>query len=182
LTTGNSATLNFGLENSTYNNDEGNAQIKAITNGLYGASTDLVYSLWNGTAFAESVRMRSTGNVLIGKSTQTNSAYKLDVSGTIRANEVVINTTGADFVFASDYKLPALSEVELFIKENNHLPDIAPAAEMKENGMNVSEIQTKLLQKVEELTLYLLEQSKIIHKQEKEIGELKKDIDELKSK
>lgn len=100
------------------------------------------------------------GNVLIGKSTQVNSVYKLDVAGKIRADEVVVNTTGADFVFAKDYRLPSLYEVELFIKKNKHLPGISTASEMKENGMNMSEMQTKLLQKIEELTLYVIELKK----------------------
>ena len=99
-------------------------------------------------------------NVLINKTTQTNTAYKLDVNGPIRVNEVVVNTTGADFVFEDDYKLRSLEEVETFITENNHLPEIPSAADMQANGMSVSELNTKLLQKVEELTLYLIEMKK----------------------
>ena len=130
---------------------------------------------WN-TGFYQNER----GNVLIGKTTQINSDYKLDVEGKIRANEVIVNTTGADFVFAPEYKLPTLSEVESFIKENNHLPDIAPASEMKKNGMNMSEMQTKLLQKMEELTLYIIEQNKNNESQSNEIELLKKEISMLK--
>lgn len=106
------------------------------------------------------------GRVGIGKTPNTN--YTFDVNGKIRANEIVVNTTGADFVFEDDYDLRALSEVESFIKENKHLPDIPTAKEVEENGVSLGEMQSKLLQKIEELTLYMIE--------------LKKENDVLKAK
>jgi hypothetical protein len=96
------------------------------------------------------------GNVLIGKSTQANGAYKLDVNGSIRSNEVVVNTTGADFVFEENYELKKLDAVEKFIKANKHLPDIEPAKEMAKNGVELGKMDMKLLQKIEELTLYMI--------------------------
>jgi hypothetical protein len=102
----------------------------------------------------------TNGNVLIGKTTQTNTNYKLDVAGKVRANEVTVNTTGADFVFEKNYKLLSLPEVENYITQHKHLPDISPATEMQNNGVSVGEMQAKLLQKVEELTLYLIELKK----------------------
>lgn len=80
----------------------------------------------------------------------------------MRANGITVNTTGADFVFETDYKLNKLEYVERFIKENHHLPEIPSAKEMTENGMNVGELNKTLLQKVEELTLYIIEQNKRI--------------------
>lgn len=106
------------------------------------------------------------GNLLIGKTTQTNATYKIDVNGNVRANKVVVNTTGADFVFEPGYQLPSLYTLETYIKKNRHLPGIAPAAEMQQDGVDVGEHTTNLLQKVEELTLYIIE--------------LKKEIDALK--
>nr|WP_315202932.1 hypothetical protein [uncultured Flavobacterium sp.] len=103
------------------------------------------------------------GNVLIGKISQNNSTYKLDVNGSIRSNEIVVNTTGADFVFAEDYALPSLDSIHQYIKANKHLPEIASAKEMQTNGINLSEMNIKLLQKVEELTLYMIEQNKNMH-------------------
>ena len=142
------------------------AAIEAVNDHGASASTAsgalAFYTSAYNSPEVEAARITGTGNVLVGKTTQNNSAYKLDVEGIIRANEVIVNTTGADFVFAPEYKLPTLSEVEFFIKENNHLPDMAPASEMKERGMNVSEMQTRLLQKVEELTLYTIEQNNAI--------------------
>ena len=66
----------------------------------------------------------------------------------------------SDFVFKSDYQLRSLKEVETFINENGHLPDIPSDEEVITNGVNVGEIQSKLLQKIEELTLYLIEMKK----------------------
>jgi hypothetical protein len=154
-----------------FGNDPTHYYITTITNGLQYSPYEVGnFTFTNGGG----TWSFTNGNVLVGKTTQTNSAYKLDVEGKIRADEVVVNTTGADFVFAPEYKLPNLSEVESYIKEYNHLPDLAPAAEMKENGMNVSEMQIKLLQKIEELTLYSIEQNKRIELLEQTIKELKK--------
>ena len=111
------------------------------------------------------------GNVGIGT---PSPSYKLDVNGTIRANEIIVNTTGADFVFADDYQLRPLTEVKAFIQENMHLPDIQSAQEMQENGVSVNELQTQLLQKIEELTLYLIQQEQTILEMRQEIEQLKK--------
>lgn len=118
---------------------------------------------------------RATSNVLIGKTSQSNTSYKLDVAGKVRANEIVVNTTGADYVFEEDYKLKTLGEVETYIQENGHLPDIPSAEEMRTNGMAVGELNTKLLEKIEELTLYLIEQNKKLDKQSDEIMKLQKE-------
>ena len=109
----------------------------------------------------------------VGIGTQ-NPQHLLDVNGTIRAKEILVETTGADFVFANDYQLRPLSEVKAFIQENKHLPEIQSAQEMQENGVSVSELQTKLLQKIEELTLYLIEQEQTIQELRQEVEQLKK--------
>jgi len=77
-TTGNSAALNFGLESSTYAGNDGNAQIQAILNGVSGASTDITFSLWSGSAFNEYMRINSAGNVGIGT---TSPGQKLVING-----------------------------------------------------------------------------------------------------
>lgn len=101
----------------------------------------------------------------------------LEVNGTIRSKEVRIETTGwADFVFDKDYKLRNLAEVENHILEHKHLPDMPSESEVKENGINVADMQAKLLQKIEELTLYVIDQEKRIKKQEETITELKQQL------
>jgi hypothetical protein len=153
------------------------ALLQAIGEGVYGQVARLSLGLTDDAdVFTERFSVLRNGNVLIGKTTQTNSTCKLDVNGKIRANEVVVNTTGADFVFGPDYKLLSLREVEKYITKNKHLPGINSADEMKENGMNVSEIQTKLLQKIEELTLYIIKQNTTNELQSREIENLKHKI------
>lgn len=98
----------------------------------------------------------------------------LDIAGTIRAKEIKVEIdAGADHVFNTDYDLKPLSEVESFIKENKHLPEIPSEKHMQENGLSMNEFQIKLLQKIEELTLYVINQDKKIEEQSKEIDTLK---------
>ncbi len=153
-------------------------------------SRDERFSLegYNGAA-SSPFNVLKNGNILIGKTTQKNTAYKLDVEGKVRADEITVNTSGADFVFENGYNLRPLNEVEAFVKENKHLPDVAPAAEMQTNGVSVGEMNAKLLQKVEELTLYLIEQGKISKefkqelKNQKQINaQLQHEIELLKSR
>jgi hypothetical protein len=86
----------------------------------------------------------------------------------LRAKNFVSDTqTYADFVFKDDYQPPSLNQVEQFIKDNKHLPNIPTEAEVMENGMDLAAMNVKLLQKVEELTLYIIEQNKRIEALEK---------------
>jgi hypothetical protein len=114
------------------------------------------------------------GNVAIG--TTTPGPYKLTVEGIIGARRVkVMQGTWADFVFEPEYKLPSLAEVEEYIKVNRHLPNVPSAKEVEKEGLDVGEMNKRLLQKVEELTLYLIEMNNHNKKLEKRVSELEQE-------
>ncbi|MEG1667796.1 hypothetical protein [Chryseobacterium sp.] len=93
------------------------------------------------------------------------------LQGKLEAKEIKVTLTPtADFVFAEDYDLPKLEDVEKHIKEKKHLPEVASAKQMEKEGVNVGEFQIKLLQKIEELTLYTIEQNKRIKELESKIN------------
>lgn len=129
--------------------------------------------LGTGNGSTAKMVITSTGEVGIGTTTPS-TTYKLSVKGKIRAEEIKVETGWSDFVFNPDYKLPSLYEVETFINQNGHLPEIPSAEEVKEKGVSVGEMQSKLLQKIEELTLYIIEQNKTINEQNKRIEKLEK--------
>ncbi len=120
--------------------------------------------------------MAFDGNGNIGIGTISPDA-KLAVKGDIHTQEVRVDLIGAvapDYVFKEDYELRTLMEVETFIKENGHLPNIPSAYEMEQNGLMLKEMNLKLLEKVEELTLYILNQDKIQRQLENRVRELEK--------
>jgi hypothetical protein len=102
------------------------------------------------------------GSTLVG-------GYKLSVNGSIRSKEVVVEAAGwPDYVFKDDYKLTSIDEVQAFIAKNGHLPNIPSAEEIEKNGQALGDTQKRMMEKIEELTLYIIE--------------LKKEIDFLKNK
>ncbi len=103
---------------------------------------------------------------------------KLHVNGNIRA----LAPIWADHVFSAEYDLPTLDQVESHIKENGHLKDIPSEKEVMENGINLGEMDALLLQKIEELTLYVIELNKKISRQQETIQQQNKKINDLTSK
>nr|NQU89975.1 hypothetical protein [Bacteroidota bacterium] len=103
--------------------------------------------------------------------------YQLAVAGQIAAHgvKITLHVPASDYVFEKDYKLKPLTELEDYIHQNKHLPDIPSADEFEENGYNIGEMDDLLLKKIEELTLYTIEQDKLLM-------ELKTQIEVLKSK
>ncbi|MDR0207148.1 MAG: hypothetical protein LBI45_07845 [Bacteroidales bacterium] len=109
------------------------------------------------------------GNIGVGVS---NPTAKIDVAGLIRAHDVkVCLNQGCDYVFEDGYNLMNLNDLKAFIKTNKHLPDVAPAAEMEAEGINLSEMNALLLRKVEELTLYIIQIENRLSKFERKKGE-----------
>ena len=97
----------------------------------------------------------NNGNVGIGTASLVGDG--LTVNGAIRSEEIIVqNVDGADFVFNPDYNLMPLSEIEAFVKQNHHLPEIPSAAKMQANGVELGKMNMLLLQKIEELTLHVI--------------------------
>ncbi|OJX51038.1 MAG: hypothetical protein BGO88_07550 [Flavobacterium sp. 38-13] len=109
------------------------------------------------------------------------SNYNLFVKGGILTEEVRVNLQGdwADYVFSKDYELMPLQKIEIFIKENGHLPNMPSAKQVKEKGIELGQIAKMQQEKIEELTLHMIEQNKTIEKQSEEIKELKELVKQL---
>ncbi|MEO9511829.1 MAG: hypothetical protein ABJN84_04260 [Flavobacteriaceae bacterium] len=108
-----------------------------------------------------------TGSVGVGTSTIP-SGYKLAVNGKIITEELKVQLQSAwpDYVFSKEYELPSLEEIQKHIEEKGHLPNIPSATEVEVNGVELGEMNKLLLEKIEELTLYLLQQEERIKKLE----------------
>lgn len=106
------------------------------------------------------------GNVGIGITPP--GSYKLAVEGTVGARKIkVTQSSWADYVFDKDYYLPSLSDLEEYIKQHHHLPEVPTAEEVEKEGVDIGDTQVLLLKKIEELTLYIIEQNKRIEVLEK---------------
>ncbi|WEA00681.1 hypothetical protein [Mucilaginibacter sp. SJ] len=153
----------------------------AIEHSFYGSTNSSINFLRGGSTIGgsisfstndntEKMRILYNGNVGIGI---THPQNKLDVNGTIHSKAVLIDLNGwNDYVFKKDYRLPPLSEVKAYIDQNQHLPEIPSEQEMIKKGLDVAEMNKLLIKKVEELTLYLIEN-------QKEINELKTKVSVL---
>jgi len=113
------------------------------------------------------------GNVGIG--TNNTNGYKLAIGGNVVAEEIVVKLKNnwPDYVFNENYKKTNLGELEKYISDNGHLPNIPNSDKISNDGINLGEMQAKLLEKIEELTLYLIEQNKKIEKLENDYQMLK---------
>ncbi|MEO0293216.1 MAG: hypothetical protein ABIN61_03210 [candidate division WOR-3 bacterium] len=122
----------------------------------------------------------NAGKVGIGV---TNPQSELTVNGVITTKEIKVKLTGwPDFVFADNYRLMPLNKLEQHIKKEKSLPGIPTAKEVTEEGIPVGELQAKLLEKVEELTLYVIKQNKELTELKKELGDLRRENRELRQK
>ncbi len=162
-----------------YATDERNGFISFYRGG--GTSGGFLGFSTNGD---ERMRISTNGNIGVGTAKPDE---KLTVKGKIHAEEVRVDlNVPADYVFQkyyegnsnlkADYKMPTLEEVEIFTKNNHHLPQIPSAQQIQEEGLHLKEMTNLLLQKIEELTLYTIEQQKQIKAQEYRIKSLEAKI------
>lgn len=143
---------------------------RTVTNTLPVTSGSSIWQNANNDVYYSN----PNGKVGIGTN---NLSAELTVNGHIHAKEVKVFTdAGADFVFDENYDLPDLNELENFVTLNKHLPNIPPEKEMVKEGIHLAEMNVKLLQKVEELTLYVIDMNKRVEELSKDNLQLKKQI------
>jgi hypothetical protein len=164
--------LNAAIEST---NDNGTDPLMIFDSRLTGASiVNRPLFSWDSYG-ARKMTLNANGSLGIG--TSSTGTHKLAVEGSIGAREIRVQATGwSDFVFDKKYSLPTLTEVEKHIKEKGHLKDIPSEAEVLKNGISLGEMDSKLLQKIEELTLYIIEMKKENEEMKKNISELKQQI------
>ena len=158
----------LNIDFSSLGTDGGVAQpkisaIEVLGSNFISGTPNSGTSLWSQSPANTNDIFYTTGNVGIGTTPQTN--YRLAIDGKIHTKEVIVSDTGwADYVFFKDYQLPTLQEVENHIKKNGHLMNIPSAAEVEANGIELGEMNKLLLEKIEELTLYIIELDKKVSK------------------
>ena len=153
-----------------------------------GTARSFIIAPWSATG--SGLRMDGTGRVKIGNVSSMPAGYSLYVDQGILTEKVKIAVSGsaqwADHVFHSNYNLMPLEQVEQFIQQNKHLPNVPSADEMVKEGNDLGKTDAKLLEKIEELTLYLIEMKKNhelkTEQQQAETDILKKQLKELKNK
>ena len=164
-------------DNSNYSQ----AAIKAIAGTGSVANTLAFYTSTSNTQHAGSEVMRIQNNY-VGIGTANPDAM-LAVKGTIHAQEVKVDLSvpGPDYVFERTYDLFSLENLKTYIAKNKHLPEIPSANQMKEAGIDLGEMNMLLLKKIEELTLYSIQQNDLVKDQQKLLGEQKAKLDQLEA-
>lgn len=190
-----SATYQFNDNQLTFNNPYLNYRAKggsSVTNAAHNFTvlTPLTQANSNIAAFSNGgstlVRIDKDGNFISTKDISTTSKVKIG-TGTINVGTHSLAVNGSaiftkahvklsgnwpDYVFEPEYKLPTLKYIEAYINKYKHLPDVPSASEVEQNGIDLGENQAILLKKIEELTLYIIEQEKRIEKLEAKLNKL----------
>ncbi len=142
-------------------------------NAVAGAASDRL-NFYHSTA-GDIMSITGDGRIGIGTLSPA-TGYKLSINGKVICTELKVQVAAAwpDYVFAKKYQLRSLPDLEAYIAENQHLPNIPSAEEVKNSGISIGDMQNRLMEKVEELTLYIIEQNKKILAQNKRIQKLEK--------
>ncbi|NAY93421.1 hypothetical protein GTQ34_16035 [Muricauda sp. JGD-17] len=161
-TSDNRYSIQFSGVTSTQNDTGNNALVNFDARISSGPIQNRPLFVWT-TYSTKMMTMLANGNLGIGTA---NPDSRLAVNGNIHAQEVKVDLVGwPDYVFKEDYDLPTLDEVEKHIKEKGHLMNIPSAKEVEENGIQLGEMNKLLLEKIEELTIYLIQQQFTLDKQ-----------------
>jgi len=185
LDIGGNAIIQNTLQTNDYTNVGQHQGQLRILNGLgtYGSKAFEIALMDNGTSVLQSNEAGIGYNNIalnpvsgdVGIGTMDPKGYKLAVNGNIRAREIKVETANwPDYVFAKDYHLPTLEQTKQHIREKGHLPGIPSAEDVNANGVDLGDMNAKLLKKIEEMTLYLIELSDTVKNQQTEINNLKK--------
>lgn len=120
------------------------------------------------------LKILRNGEVKIGSSSNSASGYLLSVEGKVRATEILVNTLPwPDYVFSQDYRMMTLFDLEAYIDKEGHLPNMPKGEIVEKEGIELGVLSAKLLEKIEELTIYIIELNKKIEKQNGEIESLR---------
>lgn len=160
----------------------GSAILRAYRGGSWDTYLQFLTTPSSGGTALTRMHINGDGNVGIGTTTPD---AKLTVKGNIHTNEVKVDLLGAvapDYVFYKDYSLKPLKDVENYIAIEGHLPSVPSAKDMEANGIMLKEMNLKLLEKIEELTLYTINQEKRIETLESKNEKLSSLIEELLNK
>ncbi len=172
------AVVNVGVESLNYFwSTTGNIATNADSNFIGTVDTNRLAIRTNNV---ERISVLKDGSVGIG--TKNTHGFLLAVNGQAIFTKVRVMTAGTwpDYVFSREYKLPSLTDLETYIAMNKHLPGIVSEKDAVKNGVDVSDQQAAMLQKVEELTLYLIEENKRLKEQNEKLQHQQQEIDELK--
>lgn len=192
VTAGNNVTvLGNGSSGTPYVVSANDTSLYADNGAINTATTvsgNRIVEMNNSNIWFSTGNSSTNGKIYLGATASypsTTGDYRLFVEGGILTEKVKValrsSANWADYVFAKDYKLMPLKEVETFVKTNKHLPGVASAEELAKNGIDVAEMQSKQMEKIEELTLYIIDQDKKLEAQGKAIEKNTKEIEELKA-
>lgn len=157
VTLGSTTGVNLAIDNN---------EIMARNNG---AATALYLNYGSGTVYTTRLAVNTDSFV---------NGYSLNVDGRVICEELVVQDSAdwPDYVFADDYRLRPLEEVEASIKERKHLPGIPSAKEVGQQGISIGQMQRSMMEKIEELTLYVIEQDKRLKAQAGELQALREQL------
>jgi hypothetical protein len=176
----NSAAGLVGLANTTWAAPLSSFAFVSTKNGT-SAAKDMMFWAHDAPSAANVALMIKANSGNIGIGTTDTKGYKLAVNGNaiFTKIKVLAYENWADYVFYPSYRLRPLSEVEQYIQQHHHLPEVPSAAEVKKDGLDLGDNQATLLKKIEELTLYLIEQNKQLAEQSKKLEQQQQQINEL---